>query len=90
MPLTKEKKQSILTDYRRHDKDTGSAESQIALLTTRINELTEHLKINSKDFACRRGLMKMVGRRRRLQAYFKTHSTPEQYKTLITKLQLRK
>lgn len=90
MPLTQKKKQEILKQHSRHEKDTGSAEVQIALLTRRINDLTKHLKDNPKDFACRHGLMKLVGQRRRMQNYYKKVSSLEQYKDLITRLKLRK
>ncbi len=90
MALTKEQKQEIGKNHQRHEKDTGSPEVQIAMLTDRINHLTEHLKQNPKDFSTRRGLMMMVGKRRRLQNYFKSKRTPEEYKELITKLNLRK
>ena len=90
MALTQEKKLALITEYGHSAVDTGSSPSQIAMMTQRINELTEHLKINKKDFACRRGLMLLVGRRRRLLRYFKSHNTPEAYKELINKLGLRK
>ncbi|MBK8189942.1 MAG: 30S ribosomal protein S15 [Vampirovibrionales bacterium] len=90
MAMTQEKKKALFSQYGRHAKDTGSPESQIAVLTDRINELTAHLKLHPKDFATRRGLMKMVGRRRRLQAYFRNAAAPERYKELIQKLNLRK
>lgn len=90
MALTKEKKLELITEYGHSPVDTGSASAQIAMLTKRINELTEHLKINKKDFACRRGLMILVGRRRRLLNYYKKCNTPEGYKELIVKLGLRK
>lgn len=87
--LSKEQKQTIITEYGRTAGDTGSPEVQIALLTTRINELTEHLKVNQKDHHSRRGLLKMVGQRRRLLAYLKK-SDIERYRTLIERLGLRK
>lgn len=87
--LSKEQKQAIITEYGRTAGDTGSPEVQIALLTTRINELTEHLKVNQKDHHSRRGLLKMVGQRRRLLAYLKK-SDIERYRTLIERLGLRK
>jgi small subunit ribosomal protein S15 len=90
MALTKERKKEIAKPYAMKDSDTGSAPVQIAVLTTRISELTEHLKINHKDFACRRGLMLMVGRRRRLLRYVKTRITPEAYKELLGQLGIRK
>lgn len=90
MALTKERKQTLITEYGANEKDSGSSASQVALLTTRISELTEHLKANPKDFSCQRGLMILVGRRRRLLNFIKKHSTPEDYKALITRLGLRK
>jgi len=90
MPLVQKEKATIIKKHQRHQKDTGSAEVQIAMLTQRINDLTEHLKSNSKDFSTRRGLMKLVGQRRRLQNYYKTQATPEDYKKLLTQLKLRK
>ena len=90
MALTKEKKQEIIVEYGHNETNTGSAPVQVAVLTKRISELTEHLKINKKDYACRRGLMLLVGRRRRLLNYFKKNSRPEDYKALIVKLGLRK
>ena len=87
--MTVEKKQEIIKNFRRDDKDTGSSEVQIALLTERINELTEHLKVHKKDNHSRRGLLKMVGKRRNLLNYLakKDEAT---YKELIQKLGLRK
>jgi len=76
-------------DLRRHEKDTGSADVQIAILTNRIAQLTEHLKTHSKDHSSRRGLLKMVARRRRLLDYLKDTAT-ERYKTALEKLNLRK
>ena len=69
MALTIEEKQKLIADYHIHDSDTGSADVQIALLTTRIKQLTEHLRTNKKDQSSRRGLLQMVGQRRRLLAY---------------------
>jgi small subunit ribosomal protein S15 len=90
MPLTSEQKLEFMKTYGASQTDTGSAEVQIAMLTQRILELTEHLKLHSKDFATRRGLIKMVGRRRRMLNYLKDKRTPEVYKDLLTKLNLRK
>lgn len=87
--ISKEKKQEIINAYGRTPQDTGSPEVQIALLTTRINELTEHLKINKKDHHSRRGLLKMVGQRRGLLEYLKKTNI-EGYRTLIERLGLRK
>lgn len=71
MSITKEQKDTLIGQYHRHDTDTGSPEVQIALLTTRINGLTEHLRVNKHDESSRRGLLKMVGQRRRLLAYLR-------------------
>lgn len=71
MPLTKEVKDQLISEYHLHDGDTGSADVQIALLTKRINQLTEHLRSNKHDNSSRRGLLKLVGQRRRLLAYLK-------------------
>ena len=84
-----EKKQKIIKDFREHDKDTGSTEVQLALLTERINELTEHLKSQPKDFSSRRGLLKLVGKRRRLLDYLKGKNI-KQYREILDKLNLRK
>lgn len=87
--ISKEKKTSIINEYARTPGDTGSPEVQIAVLTARIQELTEHLKNNPKDHHSRRGLLKMVGQRRGLLAYLKGKDI-ERYRTLIEKLGLRK
>jgi len=87
--VEKEQKQQILTDYKRHEGDTGSAEVQIALLTKRINELTAHLEIHNKDEHSRRGLLMLVGQRRRMLAYL-GRTDVERYRTLIARLGLRK
>ncbi len=87
--ITKEKKAEIIASYGRTPDDTGSPEVQIALLTERINSLTEHLKTNQKDHHSRRGLLKMVGQRRGLLEYLKK-SDIEGYRALIEKLGLRK
>ncbi|KAF2958826.1 30S ribosomal protein S15 [Thermotoga sp. Ku-13t] len=87
--MDKEQKQQIIEQFRINEKDTGSVEVQIALLTARINHLTEHLKMHPKDFHSRRGLMKMVGRRRKMLRYLK-RVNPESYRNLIEKLSLRK
>ena len=84
-----EKKQKILKDFRQHDMDTGSTEIQLALLTERINELTEHLKAQPKDFSSRRGLLKLVGKRRRLLDYLKREDI-NRYREILEKLNLRK
>ncbi len=87
--ISKEKKAEIIKQYGRTPEDTGSPEVQIALLTTRILELTEHLKINKKDHHSRRGLLKMVGQRRGLLEYLKKTNI-EGYRELIERLGLRK
>lgn len=87
--LTKEEKEKIIGEFETHEGDTGSAEVQIALLTTRINELTEHLKIHRKDHCSRRGLLKMVGTRAALLKYIK-RTDPGHYKEIISRLGLRK
>lgn len=87
--ISKEKKAEIIAAYGRTPEDTGSPEVQIALLTERITELTEHLKSNHKDHHSRRGLLKMVGQRRGLLAYLKKTNL-ESYRTLIERLGLRK
>lgn len=87
--LTKEKKGKVISDYKTNDKDTGSPEVQIAILTTRINELTEHLKTHSKDHSSRRGLLKMVGNRSSLLKYVKSRDMVR-YQGIISKLGLRK
>ena len=87
--MTVERKQEIINTYRRDEKDTGSSEVQIALLTERIKELTEHLKVHKKDNHSRRGLLKMVGKRRNLLNYL-AKKDEERYKTIVEKLNLRK
>lgn len=87
--MTKERKSEILTTYARGEKDTGSAEVQIALLTERINELTEHLKVHKKDDHSRRGLLIMVGKRKRLLRYLEGKDV-ERYRDVIAKLGIRK
>lgn len=87
--ITKEKKTAIINEYARKLGDTGSPEVQIAILTARIQELTEHLKVNQKDHHSRRGLLKMVGKRRGLLDYLKKTDL-EGYRELIVKLGIRK
>lgn len=87
--LTKEEKQGIIAEYARGDGDTGSAEVQVAVLTKRIADLTEHLKTHKHDHASRRGLLQMVGRRRRLLDYLKNEDI-ERYRALIARLGLRR
>ena len=89
MTLTAEAKSTLIRDYGQREGDTGSVEVQVALLTTRINELTEHLRTHKKDHASRRGLLKMVGKRSSLLKYL-TGTDRERYQALITKLGLRK
>lgn len=87
--MTPAKKQEIIATYKREENDTGSPEVQIALLTQRINELTEHLKIHTKDNHSRRGLLKMVGKRRNLLNYLAKKDL-ERYRQIVEKLKLRK
>ena len=87
--IAKEKKQAIIAEFGRSEGDTGSPEVQVAILTARINELTDHFKANPKDHHSRRGLLKMVGKRRNLLAYLKSKDV-ERYRSLIEKLGLRK
>jgi len=89
MAITTAQKAQILTDYQRAQGDTGSPEVQVALLTARINDLTGHFKANSKDHHSRRGLLKMVSRRRRLLDYLKSRNV-DAYRQLIERLGLRK
>ncbi|MCP2604568.1 30S ribosomal protein S15 [Candidatus Aminicenantes bacterium AH-873-B07] len=88
MVLTKEDKKSLIEKFKIKDNDTGSSEVQIALMTERINYLTEHLKIHKKDYHSRLGLMKLVGKRKRLLNYLKRED-PLRYKKLIKKLKIR-
>ena len=87
--ITSEKKQEIINTYKRDEKDTGSTEVQIALLTERINELTEHLKVHKKDNHSRRGMLKMVGKRRNLLNYLAKKDV-NRYREIVAKLGLRK
>jgi len=87
--LARERKQSVISQYRTHQTDTGSPQVQIAVLSERIGELTEHFKTHQKDHASRRGLLMMVSRRRRLLDYLKSHDS-EAYKDVIQKLGIRK
>lgn len=89
MSTTKERKTEIIRGHAKHEGDTGSPEVQIALLTERINELTEHFKIHKKDFAGRRGLLKLVGRRRHLLNYLYKNDI-ERYRAIVQALGLRK
>ena len=87
--LAREQKQTVITTYRTHDTDTGSPEVQIALLSERIGQLTEHFKTHKKDHASRRGLLMLVSKRRSLLDYLKKYDS-ERYKDVISKLGIRK
>ena len=87
--IAKEKKQAIIAEYGRTANDTGSPEVQIAILSARISELTEHLKVNPKDHHSRRGMLKMIGQRKGLLSYLK-NTDIERYRSLIERLGLRK
>lgn len=87
--MKRDDKKKVITQFAKHQKDTGSAQVQIAILTARINELTEHLKQHKKDNHSRRGLLLMVGKRRKLLNYLK-NSQPEKYTEVIASLELRK
>jgi small subunit ribosomal protein S15 len=89
MPSAKEVKEQVVNDFKLHDNDTGSSQVQIALLTQRINELTEHFKVHKKDNHSRRGLLKMVARRRKLLDYLKRRNIGE-YHEVIKRLKLRR
>ena len=89
MALNKERKSGIIGTYRTHDTDTGSPEVQVAILSDRINYLTEHFKVHAKDHHSRRGLLKLVGQRRRLLDYLKSKDV-KRYRGLIDKLGIRK
>ena len=89
MTITKQRKQELIGEYRRSDDDSGSPEVQIALLTERIKGLTEHLRANKKDHACRRGLLMLVSRRRRLLDYVKGMD-PQRYLDILQRLGIRK
>jgi small subunit ribosomal protein S15 len=89
MALAKEVKKEIIEKYKTHENDTGSPEVQIAILTERINQLTEHLKLHKKDHHSRRGLLQMVGKRRALLNYLRDKDI-ERYRSLVDKLDLRK
>ncbi|MBN1826725.1 MAG: 30S ribosomal protein S15 [Candidatus Eisenbacteria bacterium] len=89
MPLSKTSKQEIIGKYKLHDSDSGSPEVQIALLTERITYLTEHFKVHKKDHHSRRGLLRLVGRRRRLLDYLKANKI-ERYRAIVKELGLRK
>ena len=87
--MTQEEKNQIMAEYALHEGDTGSPEVQVALLTKRINDLTEHLKIHKKDHHSRRGLLMMVGHRRNLLTYLQNNDI-ERYRSLIARLGIRK
>jgi small subunit ribosomal protein S15 len=89
MTITKERKQEVINEYKRDEKDTGSPEVQVAILTTRINALTEHMRSHKKDYASRRGLLALVGQRRRLLDYLRKRDA-QRYLTLIQRLNIRK
>jgi small subunit ribosomal protein S15 len=89
MSITREKKKELIESHKKHDGDTGSPEVQIALLTERISNLTEHFKINAKDHHSRRGLLRLVGQRRRLLDYLKSKDI-NRYREIIGKLGIRK
>jgi small subunit ribosomal protein S15 len=89
MSITKERKAALVSDYKRGEQDTGSPEVQIAILTTRVSDLTEHLRTHKKDYASRRGLLMMVSRRRRLLDYLKVVD-PQRYLDVIRRLDIRK
>ena len=89
MPLTKDRKTGIIGDYKTHESDTGSPEVQVALLSERIDYLTEHFKVHAKDHHSRRGLLKLVGQRRRLLDYLKSKDS-DRYAALIQRLGIRK
>ena len=89
MSITPVKKQEIIESYRLHEKDTGSPEVQIAILSERINNLTEHFKVHKKDHHSRRGLLKLVGQRRRLLNYLKENEI-ERYREVVNRLGLRR
>ncbi|MEM7794257.1 MAG: 30S ribosomal protein S15 [Cyanobacteria bacterium P01_C01_bin.118] len=88
MALLQEQKQSIISDYQVHETDTGSVDVQVAMLTEKINRLSKHLQVNKKDHSSRRGLLRMIGRRKRLLAYLVKQDT-ERYQALIKRLGIR-
>jgi len=89
MSITREKKQEVIATYKLHDTDSGSAEVQVAILTERIKNLTEHFKLHKKDHHSRRGLINMVGQRKRLLGYLKQRDV-QKYQTIIEQLGIRK
>lgn len=88
MALTQQRKQELISGYQVHETDTGSADVQVAMLTDRINKLSKHLQANKKDHSSRRGLLKMIGQRKRLLAYIQKHNR-EKYQALIARLGIR-
>jgi small subunit ribosomal protein S15 len=88
MALTQQRKQEIISNYQVHETDTGSTDVQIAMLTARINRLSEHLQANKKDHSSRRGLLKLIGHRKRLLSYLQQESR-EKYQALIARLGIR-
>lgn len=88
MPLTQQRKQELISDYQVHETDTGSSDVQIAMLTARINQLSEHLKANQKDHSSRRGLLKLIGQRKSLLSYIQKEDR-ERYQALIARLGIR-
>lgn len=89
MALLQERKQELISEYQVHETDTGSAEVQVAMLTERINRLSEHLQSNKKDYSSRRGLLKMIGRRKRLLSYIAKKDSAN-YRNLIARLGIRR
>jgi small subunit ribosomal protein S15 len=89
MTITQTRKQELITEYQSHETDTGSPDLQVAILTERINNLTQHLKINKKDHSSRRGLLKMIGRRKGLLSYIQSIDY-ERYQGLIARLGIRR
>ncbi|MDD2228524.1 MAG: 30S ribosomal protein S15 [Candidatus Cloacimonetes bacterium] len=89
MPLTPEAKTAIMVEFKLHESDTGSPEVQVAMLTRRIKDITEHLKLHAKDFSTRRGLLKLIGQRRRLLDYLKRKEI-NRYREIIKALGIRK
>ena len=89
MALLQERKQELISEYQVHETDTGSAEVQVAMLTERINKLSQHLRDNKKDYSSRRGLLKMIGRRKRLLSYIAKKDV-ERYRELIGRLGIRR
>jgi len=89
MALTQEKKQELISQYQKHETDTGSSELQVALLTERINQLSQHLQSNPKDHSSRRGLLKLIAQRKSLLAYIQKDSQ-ERYQTIIGRLGIRR